>query len=133
MELYGFIWFFDHCPVKGIDVFSSYRINYLFDSRGNWIAFRKGQHVFDRNSQWIGWTPWQDNEVLTPQGIYLGTITHGNRLYHYRHRLERGLPGRCSTPYSPGIFPQPPYPGCATLPPWAEDMDFNWSENVDLS
>ncbi|MDO5686516.1 MAG: hypothetical protein Q4G42_03885 [Neisseria sp.] len=113
-------------------MYSPYRINYLFDSQGKWIAFRKGKHVFAADSQWIGWTPWRDNEVFSPSGVYIGTITHGNRLYRYRQRIERGFPGNAERPYFPGIFPQPEYPGRAVLPPWAEDLDFTWSETIDL-
>ena len=108
-------------------------INYLFDSAGRWIAFRKRRYVFDRDSRWIGWTPWDDNEVYSPNGSYLGTITYGNRLYYYRQRDERGLPGTIEPPPFPGTYSEPVSPGRAVLLPWAEDLDFSWHAELDWS
>ena len=45
---------------------------YLFNSSGNWIAFRAGKYVFDASGNWIGWTPWGDNYVANTSGDYLG-------------------------------------------------------------
>lgn len=33
-------------------------VQFLFNSSGEWIAFRQQQHVFDERSNWIGWLPW---------------------------------------------------------------------------
>ena len=108
-------------------------INYLFDSAGRWIAFRKRRYVFDRDSRWIGWTPWDDNEVYSPNGSYLGTITYGNRLYCYRQREERGTPGTIEPPPFPGTYSEPPSPGRAVLLPWATDLDFSFHAELDWS
>ncbi|MBP5788822.1 MAG: hypothetical protein J6W29_01130 [Neisseriaceae bacterium] len=108
-------------------------INYLFDSAGRWIAFRKRRYVFDRDSRWIGWTPWDDNEVYSPNGSYLGTITYGNRLYCYRERDDRGTPGTIEPPPFPGTYSEPTSPGRAVLLPWANDLDFSWHAELDWS
>ena len=108
-------------------------VNYLFDSLGRWIAFRKRQYVFDRDSHWIGWTPWGDNEVYAPNGSYLGTITYGNRLYCYHQREDRGTPGTVEPPPFPGSYSEPVSPGRAVLLPWAEDLDFSFHAEMDWS
>jgi hypothetical protein len=43
---------------------------FLFDSRGNWIAFRREQDRFgfDANGGWIGWLQWEDNDVVDTNG-----------------------------------------------------------------
>ena len=56
-------------------------VQYLYDSSGNWIAFRVGVNIYSENGTWIGWMPWDDNEVVTTEGDYLGHIFPGNRLY----------------------------------------------------
>ena len=108
-------------------------VNYLFDSAGRWIAFRKRRYVFDRDSRWIGWTPWDDNEVQSPNGSYLGTITYGNRLYCYSQRDDRGAPGTIEPPPFPGTYSEPTSPGRAVLLPWAHDLDFSWHAELDWS
>ena len=109
-------------------------VNYLFDSAGRWIAFRKRQYVFNCDSQWIGWTPWGDNEVYSPNGSYVGTITYGNRLYYYQQREDRGLPGTVEPPPFPGTYSEPVSPGRAVLLPWAEDLDFSsFNDEMDWS
>jgi hypothetical protein len=49
-------------------------VQYLFDSHGDWIAFRKDRYVFDTSGRWVGWLPWGDNDVAGTDGNYLGTI-----------------------------------------------------------
>ncbi|MBR7059056.1 MAG: hypothetical protein IKI22_00435, partial [Neisseriaceae bacterium] len=110
---------------------SPHLINYLFDSQGQWVAFRKKKHVFDRYGRWIGWTPWMDNEVVTPEGVYLGTITFGNRLYRLSQRQERDVVGTIDVPEFPGTFPEPKSPGRAVLLPWASDLEFVWDDDDD--
>ena len=36
-------------------------VHYLFNSRGDWIAFRKGKFVFDTDGNWIGF--WQIRRI----------------------------------------------------------------------
>jgi hypothetical protein len=88
-------------------------MQYLFDSSGNWIAFRVGRYVYDTNGQWIGWLPWDDVTVITTTGEYLGTIFPGNRLYRRINEPYRGYPGY------PGY---PGYAGYSPLPPMTSDV-----------
>ena len=36
-------------------------VQYLFNSRGDWIAFRKDKYVFDTDGNWIGF--WQIRRI----------------------------------------------------------------------
>ena len=50
---------------------------FLFNSSGNWIAFRRrrdDKYVFDAHGKWVGWLPWDDANVVDTKGEYLGTI-----------------------------------------------------------
>lgn len=114
-------------------MFQAYTVNYLFDSTGKWIAFRKGIHVFDTRGRWIGYTPWKDNDVYTPSGEYLATIMQSNRLYYENNHTNRGLPDRVAMPRFPGVFPVPPYPGRAPLPQRATDVDLSQLNNADAN
>ena len=89
-------------------------VRHLFDSSGSWIAFRKGKYVYNPDGTWIGWLPWNDDDVVDPNGEYLATIVNKSRLYRFTARPYRGYPG------------YPGYPGFAghDLPPLgAEDVD----------
>ena len=57
-------------------------VHYLFNSSGDWICFKIGKNVFNTNGSWIGWLPWGDDDVVTTEGKYLGTIC-GNRIYYF--------------------------------------------------
>ena len=98
-------------------------MQYLFDSSGDWIAFRVGPFVYDADGEWIGWIPWDDEYVVDMDGGYLGTIFPGDRLYKIRDVPQRRYPGH---PGHPGSHDYPGYPGfqgLAPLPPGAEDVD----------
>ncbi len=56
---------------------------FLFDSNGACLAFRINQYVFNTSGSWIGWLPWNDEHVITPEGKYLGTIVQGNRFNYF--------------------------------------------------
>jgi hypothetical protein len=100
-------------------------VQYLFNSGGNWIAFRSRKNVFDTACHWIGWMPWDDTDVVTTEGEYLGTIVENDRLYHFRDQPYRGYPGYPGYPGRPDL---PGHPGCAvfsSLPPNAEDIEIS--------
>ena len=103
-------------------------VHYLFDSHGSWIAFKDGDLVFDRDGQFLGWTPPINgpNDVVTAQGEYLATIlpedsSHA-RLYTLRGKPYCGYHGRPDVPDYPGY---PGHPGTlapTALPPGAQDV-----------
>src|ERR1700691_3032068 len=73
-------------------------VQHLFDSSGNWVAFRRSpadKYVFSKDGDWIGWLPWKNSVVVDQSGKYLGEI-HKNRLIR-----------RSTVPY----LPYPGYPG----------------------
>lgn len=83
---------------------------YLFDTAGQWIAYRSDEnsrYLFDPSGEWIGWLPWSDdNDAVTPFGEYLGTVVD-NRL------LRRTAPAYHARPDYPGA---PAFPGLASYP-----------------
>jgi hypothetical protein len=85
-------------------------LEYLFDSNGEWIAFRKGKYVFSPSGRWIGWQPWDDADVVDIRGSYLGTIFPGNRFYKIIQKACRGNPG---FPGYQTYLGRPGYPGYA--------------------
>ena len=100
-------------------------VQYLFNSSGNWIAFRVGKCIFDPHCHWIGWMPWDDTDVVTTEGEYLGTIVENDRFCRFRSQPDRGYPGYPGYPGRPDL---PGHPGCAvfsSLPPNAEDIEIS--------
>lgn len=94
----------------------------LFDSAGNFIAFRSGQYLFNSSCDWIGWLPWADADAVDLCGEYLGTIFPGARLYRRTDWLYRGYPGWPAFPGHPGRPRGDDYAGYARLPPGTEDV-----------
>ncbi|PVC80749.1 hypothetical protein DBP19_35180 [Streptomyces sp. CS090A] len=84
------------------------QFQYLFDSSGAWIAFRIGQYVWDEDCEWVGWCPFNDEKVFTPDGDYLGSILENDRLARevrtprYSRVGRPGRPGRPGCPGRPG-------------------------------
>lgn len=97
-------------------------IRFLFNSRGEWIAFRHGQDVFDERCNWIGWLPWGNHEVATYEGEYLGTIVDGNRFYYFEDRPRRSHPGNPTRPTHPAHQASPIAAARAVLPAGATDV-----------
>ena len=104
-------------------------VHYLFNSRGDWIAFRKGKFVFDTDGNWIGWLPWEDLEIVDTNGEYLGTIVR-DRFYRFNNRSYRGYPGYPSNPGYPGYPGYPGNPGYSLLPPFAKDIEIEKEEKI---
>jgi hypothetical protein len=97
-------------------------MEHLFDSAGNFIAFRRGQYVWNARGEWIGWLPWEDGDVVSRSGDYLGTIFPGARLYRRTDWLYRGQPGRPAYPGYPGDPGEPGFAGYAPFPPFTRDV-----------
>ncbi len=98
------------------------QVQYLFNSRGEWIAFRHGQGVFDKRCNWIGWLPWGNHEVATQVGDYSGTIVDVNRFYYFADRPHRPNPGYPERPTYPALPDSPGLAARAVLPVGAADV-----------
>jgi hypothetical protein len=92
---------------------------YLFNSSGAWIAFRKDNLIFDREGPWIGWLPWSDGQVVDPDGAYLATIVGGDRLYRQDVHEVHDFPGYPG--YNQDVQ-EDSYPGFAPSDPLPPDM-----------
>ncbi|MDQ1608711.1 MAG: hypothetical protein QOE16_1443 [Microbacteriaceae bacterium] len=76
---------------------------YLYDSAGTWIAFRTdldGRYLFDTHGEWIGWFPFGDDDAVTKDGTYLGTIVENRLLWRIEqpYRTDPGYPGAPAFP-----------------------------------
>lgn len=77
--------------------------DFLFDSSGDWIVWRRSTNdkfLFNDNGDAIGWFPWDDADAVDMDGEYLGTVV-GNRLLRKNYQPYRGYPGY------PGYSPPP--------------------------
>ena len=98
------------------------RIQFLFNSSGQWIAFRQGKYVYNTEGEWIGWLPWDDDDVVDITGGYLGTIDPNNRFYRLFYRMHRAYPEYPGFPGYLGYLSHPGFAGYAPLPSNAEDI-----------
>ncbi len=97
-------------------------IQYLFDSRGDYVAFRLGAMVFDIDANWIGWLPWGDDNVVALEGQYLGSITVDDRFFKFADRQMPPYPGFPGYPSQPALPAFPPPRGYVELPAAAKDV-----------
>jgi len=98
-------------------------MQYLFNSAGQWIAFRENQYVCNTFGKLIGWTAWNDEDVADRDGNYLGTIYPENRLLHNKSQRNHSKP---EVSYYPGfaLIPDQPKPVKeVVLPNGAEDVN----------
>lgn len=96
-------------------------VKYLFNSKGEWIAFIMGEYVYDYDSDCIGWIPYDNNDVVDLDGDYLGTI-FGDRLYNILNKPLRGYNGFKAYPKCPGYQKFPGYVEYGEVPPGTRDV-----------
>lgn len=96
-------------------------VKYLFNSKGEWIAFRIGEYVYDYDSDCIGWIPYDNDDVVDLDGDYLGTI-FGDRLYNILNKPLRGYNGFKAYPGHLGYQKFPGYVGYGELPAGTRDV-----------
>ena len=97
---------------------------YLYNSKGEFIAYRIGGFVYDNNNKWIGWLPWDNFEIVSLMGEYLGTI-HKDRIFIFSRRGFKEHPGYTDFPGHPGYIEDPGYGGSTSIPSFAKDIDIN--------
>jgi hypothetical protein len=96
--------------------------HHLFNSAGEWIGFCLAHNVFDTDTVWCGWFPWDNSaDVVATNGVYLGTVV-SNRLYSFEHKRDMGVAYYPSYPAIP-VLPNTPKPVAARkLPLGASDV-----------
>lgn len=106
-------------------------VQHYFNAAGEWIAFRRSRndlYLFDRHGKWIGWFPWQDNDVVDLDGEYFGTVIDGNRLFRKmkvtQHRPHPGFP---PSPGPSGYAGHPSYAAYNAPPLGYTDVTFDRS------
>jgi hypothetical protein len=95
-------------------------VQYLFNSYGEWIAFRDGDSVYEPSGAFLGFVGEDSETVLDNGGRYFATI-YGDRLY--RDLLpSTSVPRDFNWPRRHESPDPPPSPGFADVPVAAEDV-----------
>ena len=96
-------------------------MQYLFNSRGDWVAFRDGNYVYDPLAFFLGWMAEDGENIADIEGRYFGTIYPDNRLYRklFAPEMDARFPGSPATPTLPNY---PNSPGETFLPVEADDI-----------
>lgn len=96
-------------------------VKYLFNSKGDWIAFIVGIYVFDDYSNWIGWMPWGNNDVVDVNGKYIGTIFE-NRFFFVKEKRYMWVIDFPGYPDYQSLQDYPEYLDMINLPPATKDI-----------
>lgn len=96
-------------------------VQYLYNSRGEWIAFEEDGNVFDPQGRFIGWMAEDGENVLDIENRYFATIYPDHRLYRklFAPATEAtftNFPGPQALPNFPAL------PGPVQLPIEADDV-----------
>lgn len=96
-------------------------VQYLYNSRGDWIAFRDDAYVFDPLGRFLGWMAEDGENVLDVEDRYFATIYPENRLYRklFAPSTESRHP---QFPVMPTLPNFPALPGPVQIPIEADDV-----------
>ncbi|MGH9413069.1 MAG: hypothetical protein ACRD0Y_04945 [Terriglobales bacterium] len=92
---------------------------YLFNSSGEWIAFRDGKYIYDVHGEFLGFMAEGGADVADIESRYFASIYYGDRLYRkvFPPALELRYPGY------PGTHARPDFPGFAESAPVPTEAD----------
>lgn len=93
----------------------------LFNSKGDFIAFKKDDYVYDVDGRWIGFILDNNNIVYNVKGIYLGTIVN-DRLYKDFLLENTFVNHYVKFPGYPKMFPFPSPVDKGDIPDGFEDV-----------
>ncbi len=79
---------------------------YLHNSKGDWIGFKVGKFVYNKEGNCIGWLPWDEKTVLDIEGRYLGSIVDEVRLFYFQDSGRKEV-----VPVPANYDPKPGFPG----------------------
>ncbi len=96
-------------------------VQYLYNSGGEWIAFRDGKYIYDVNGEYLGFMAESGLDAADAESRYFGSIYYGDRLYRkmFPPKLDLRYPGY------PGPHAKPDFPGFeegAPVPTEADDI-----------
>jgi hypothetical protein len=95
-------------------------VQHLFNSYGEWIAFRDEDFVYEPSGAFLGFIGEDGESVLDNGGRYYATL-FDNRLYRQLFPAI-SLPRHFSQPNHHQPPDPPPSPGFGEIPPGAEDV-----------
>ncbi len=96
-------------------------IEYFFDTKGKWIAFKKEKYLFNSHARWIGWFP-KEGLAVDTDGKYLGTVYLKDRLLVNLLQKRLPYPGYPGHPGYTALPPDPGYGGVCEYVPNTEDI-----------
>lgn len=96
-------------------------VAHLFNSTGEYIAYRVEHYIFDTNNNWVAWVPEGSDEIYSKMGEYLATIS-GDRIFYFSRRDFKDHPGYPNFPGHFGAVEYPPFVGATSIPPFATDV-----------
>jgi hypothetical protein len=102
---------------------------FIYSTAGDLEATRFGDYIFDLRGEWVAWT--DGSEVFTCDGEYVGFLSRDHRIL--RKRVKPSLPLRDDIPPYPG---KPDLPARAPLPPMFAELSysevdmFEWDPDV---
>lgn len=81
-------------------------VRYIFNTSGSYVAFVQGNHLFDPNSNWLGFIEDGDDVYDAKDGSYIGTLSTDDRLLvntqvHGHNRLRPLRPLKPVKPIRP--------------------------------
>ncbi len=91
---------------------------YIWNTAGDWVATRAGDHIWDLTHTWVAWLDGDD--VYTPDGEWVGKLSRDSRIL--RKRTDRKPALRTDVPKKPD---KPDLPGRAPLPPMFSELDYS--------
>jgi hypothetical protein len=107
------------------------QVQYLFNSKGNWIVTEFNQNIYSPDHVWLGWLDPKTSMVWTSNQQYLGTVLLGDRFLFIEHFL---LIHPTYYPHPSLAFPVfPNYPGdqrpSIELPPFVQDVIIRFEDS----
>ena len=92
---------------------------FVYNTSGDWVATRAGEHLWDPTGQWVGWV--EGNDVYKRDGEWIGELSRDGRILRKRTAVHRPL--RTDIP-SPPNKPDD-LPGRAPPPPLISELTFS--------
>lgn len=88
-------------------------VKYMYNSTGEWIAFRDGASLYDVHGEFLGYMAENGVDIADIEGRYFASIYYGDRVYRklFAPAMDARYPGR------PGRRPPPDFPGLAETAP----------------
>jgi hypothetical protein len=99
---------------------------FIFDTRGDWLATRVGVYIFDGRGEWVGFV--ENRSVFTRDGEWVGDLNKDGRIL--RKRAAQKPPLNKNIPVKP-MLTKRDLPGRAPLPPQMSELRYDTIDVLD--